>query len=120
MSYDKLGIKEGYTNNKRARNVLAALQKCVIDQLVTKPVSDNILHSSNSNLRLEDQFKIQIRVDFFRPVLDCIKSSLESKFNTDCVKLIKNIPAVFPKLWNEEGIRNLANLARIDDEVCVV
>ena len=39
--YDKPGIKEGYTNNKRTRKVPAALQKCVIDQFKTKPVSDN-------------------------------------------------------------------------------
>ena len=115
---DKLGIKTDNRSNKRARTVPAALQDFVMDRYLTN-ASDNLIQSSGS-MSHDEQFKVQMRVDFFRPVLDCIKTSLGSRFSTDCVQLLQSIPSVFSKSWNEQGIRTLATVARLDDDLCVV
>lgn len=67
---------------------------------------------------LNEQLRRQLRVEYFRPVRDVISTALADRFNDDCIRILRNMPAVFAKSLNEKGIESLANLFDLDGELC--
>jgi len=97
---------------KRRKRVPAALNNCVLDRYLT---------SASDTFEADDgikSLKRMLRVDYFRPVLDAINSSLTDHFNADCCQVLECLPAVFTKYLSEDGILRLANMFQLDGDIC--
>jgi len=97
---------------KRRKRVPAALSDCVMDRYLTS--ARDTLDAEDS----ADSMKRMLRVEYFRPVLDAISSSLSERFNADCCQVLQCLPAVFAKSLTEDGILRLANIFQLDGDVC--
>lgn len=86
----------------------------VMDRYLTTP-SDTFTVADDIE---EDPLRRRLRVEYFRPVLDVISRALADRFNDDCTRVLRNMPAVFTKTLNAEGIVTLANIFKLDGELC--
>lgn len=99
---------------KRRKHAPAALNNFVMDRYLTTP-SDTFTVADDIE---EDPLRRRLRVEYFRPVLDVISRALADRFNDDCTRVLQNMPAVFTKTLNAEGIVTLANIFKLDGELC--
>lgn len=102
-------------SSKRSRQVPANLQNYQMDRFLT----DSSSAVTTSDMIPEEILKTKLRIDFFRPVMDVMKAAIERRFNDDCVQVISNITSVFPASLRPDGVRNLANMAKLDGDLCV-
>ena len=100
---------------KRRKHAPAALNNFVMDRYFTTP-SDTFTVADVADIE-EDPLRRRLRVQYFRPVLDVISKALADRFNDDCTRVLQNIPAVFTKTLNAEGIVTLANIFKLDGEL---
>ena len=110
----KLGIEisaAGIKSRKKSRPT--TMQDFVMDRFVT--ASSDALPSNS----YEEQMKNELRVDFYFPVLDAVAASLNSRFNSDCTKVMKLISS-FVRFGEdfEDAVRQLASVAQIDVDLC--
>ena len=56
----------------------------------------------------------------YYPVLDTLNSSLSTRFNDECVSLIINLSNLFIRVKLEKAVIELAKIAKIGIEKCVV
>lgn len=109
-----LGISILAAGNKRKKSRPTTLQGFVMDSFVTN--SHDALTASSE----EEGLKNELRVDFFFPVLDRVATSLASRFNSECVTVMKLISSFVQFGDNfEDCTKQLASLARIDVNLCV-
>ena len=82
----RFGIEISATGiRRRKKSGPTTMQDFVMDRFVT--ASSDALPSSSR----EEQIKNELRVDFCFPVLDAVAASLNSRFNSDCTKVMKLI-----------------------------
>ena len=61
-----------------------------------------------------------MKLDFFILVLDTVGLALESRFNVECMTVVRYISCVMKRDENfEVAVRQLSKLAQLDGDVCV-
>ena len=118
-----LGIdlrSEATTKPKRKRQFPPSLQNCVMDTFLTK-TSDAVVSNQGLNRDpAEDELRREVRLDFFIPVLDTVGLALKSRFNAECMTVVRYISCVMKRDDNfEAAVRQLSKLAQLDGDVCV-
>lgn len=99
--------------SKRMRTVPSKLQNCVMDRFLSTS-ADAVTTTSAA-----EKTKLQLRLDFFIPVLDAVLVALDSRFNTECITVIECISSVVKFDQNcEPAIRKLCSIAKIDADLC--
>jgi len=53
---------------------------------------------------LNEQLRRQLRVEYFRPVLDVISTALADRFNDDCIRILRNSQLCSPSLWMRKAL----------------
>lgn len=98
---------------KKAR-LPASLQNCVMNSFLTK-ASD-----ASTSGSVENNVKQDIKVDFVIPVLDAISTSLNSRFNEECMTVVRHMSSVMS--FNdkfEQAVQQLSMLAKLDADICI-
>ena len=84
-------LSEATTKPKRKRQFPPSLQNCVMGTFLPK-TSDAVVSNQGLNRdSAEDELRREVRLDFFIPVLDPVGLALESRFNAECMTVVRYI-----------------------------
>lgn len=108
------GIDIESKRKRKKAKLPASLQNSVMDSFLTK-ASDVCALTDGENSAKKD-----IKVDFFIPVLDAVSTSINSRFNEDCMKVVRHISSVLSFTDRfEQAVRQLSKLAKLDADICI-
>jgi hypothetical protein len=98
----------------RKRKVSTGLQGCMLSSFLTHS-SDAVPFNS-----AEEELENRTKLDFFLPVIDAASSSIERRFNAECLSVLKHISSLMAKGENfENAVRQLCSIAKLDGDLCV-
>ena len=100
------------TEKPRKRKVPTALQGCMLSSFLT--------HSSDAvpSYSAEIELKNRTKLDFFLPVIDAASSSIDIRFNAECLSNLKHISLLMARGENfDNAVRQLCSIAKLDGVV---
>jgi hypothetical protein len=98
---------------KRQKKLPAALKQSVLSSFVSRSAD------ACDPCTPEEDMKNELRLDFYYPVIDTLSSSLSTRFNAECLSVLKNIAPILNGEDFDEAIKQLATIAQIDSDECL-
>ena len=103
------------TSSKRKRKktcVPLALCDCLMDTYLTAASDASTVDGTDISQA--------VKVDFYYPVLDVLAQALNSRFNAECLTVVKHIPAILKCTDSfDAAVVELSKLARLDGDKCI-
>ena len=102
------------TDKPRKRKVTTARQGCMLSPFLTH--SSDAVPSNSAEEELENQTKLE----FVFPVIDAESSSIDRRFNAECLSVLKHISSLMARGENfHNAVGQLCSIAKLDG-ICVL
>jgi hypothetical protein len=106
--------RHGESDREALKNEGATLQGCMLIFSLTH--SSDAVPSNSAEIELENRTKL----DFFLPVIDAASSSIDRRFNAECLSILKHISLLMARGGNfDNAVRQLCSIAKLDGDLCI-